>query len=116
MKDIDTSEDTPSSTCWVMNQEDGINFLQGHYEGSDLTGALIIREEYSEAFRAVILEFAATGDFNDPTEAASDEESGQNEILVGAQDSESYLNPFIDLATYTFQARRVHPHRSPWHW
>ena len=52
-----------------MNQEDGINFLQGHYEGSDLTGALI-REEYTEAFRAVILEFAATGEFNDLTEAA----------------------------------------------
>ena len=77
-----------------MNQMDGINFLQGHYEGSDLTGALI-REEYSEAFRAVILEFATTGEFNDLTEAASDEELGQNEI--GVQDSESYLNPFINL-------------------
>ena len=77
-----------------MKQEDGINFLQGHQAGSDLTGALI-REEYSKAFRAVI-DFAATGKFNYLTEAASDDEpreSGQNEI--GVQDS--YLNPFVNL-------------------
>ena len=77
-----------------MKQEDGINFLQGHQAGSDLTGALI-REEYSKAFRAVI-DFAATGKVNYLTEAASDDEpreSGQNEI--GVQDS--YLNPFVNL-------------------
>jgi hypothetical protein len=89
-------EDTHASlTYWVMTLQDEINELLGLQIGG-LSG-ILITEEYTEAFRAVI-EFAETGlgKALRPTDVADDENEGSDQSETGVHDS--YFNPFSNRA------------------
>jgi len=91
-KSEDSDINAPS-TGWIMTRQDVINHLLG-FENGHLLGVLI-REEYTEAFRAVV-EFSQTRRAKRRTEVTDDETEESHQSKTGAQDF--YLNPFSNIS------------------